>query len=175
MKDIRPFEGIITEQVSEKVGDQTRLSILSWKAELEIGKVTNSVVVRPNRVVPIQEAESHSHEITGIAAEQFHIYEYADQLILLHNNTLAPGGVKTEEVIPGTSKYLMVKSMFRRAPREGECMFTLASALSNDTAKRRGIAKQLVGQFRRITERNDVDTILSDFNTSAPTKAERQS
>ena len=39
--------------------------------------------------------------------------------------------------------------------------------LSNTTAKRREIAKQFLGQFRRITGRNDVDIIGGDFNISA--------
>ena len=41
MKDTRPFEGIIPEQVS----DQTGLSILSCNAGFKRGEVTNSVVV----------------------------------------------------------------------------------------------------------------------------------
>ena len=125
-------------------------------------------------VILLKGAESHSHEITEIAAEQFHIYQGADQLILVHKSTFEPGGVKTEEVSPGTSKqdsWIEIthgQSTFRRAPREGKYTHTPASVhLSNSTAKRRGIAKLLVGHFREITERNNVDTNGGDLNTSA--------
>ena len=59
MKDMRPFEGIITEQVSDQLSDQTRLSILSRNARLKRGKVTNNAVDSYN-VILLQEAESHS-------------------------------------------------------------------------------------------------------------------
>ena len=68
-------------------------------------------------------------------------------------NTFGPGSGMLEGVIPGTSKqhsfglkYLMAWSMLTRAPRQGQMTFTPASVhLSNTTAKRRGIAKQLLG------------------------------
>ena len=57
MKDIRRFEGIVTEQSSDKLQDQARFSILSCNAGVKRGKVTNSVVgsfcftsMRPQRV-----------------------------------------------------------------------------------------------------------------------------
>ena len=52
----------------------------------------------------LQEAETHFQEIANIAAQQFDIYQGADQLILFPKHTFEPGGVKTEDVIPGTSK-----------------------------------------------------------------------
>ena len=100
MKDIRPFEEIFVKQASDRLSDQTRLSIMSRNAGLKRGKVTNCVV----DVVLLQEAESHFHEIAENAAEQFHMYHGADQLILFHNNTFDPGGVETEGKIPGPSK-----------------------------------------------------------------------
>ena len=83
--------------------------------------------------------------------------------------------MKTEEVIPGTSKqdsfglkYLMVRSMFRRPPKQGNCTYTVVSAyLSITTVKRRDIAKQLLGQLWKVTERNNADIIAGDFNTWA--------
>ena len=64
-KDIRPFEGIITDQVSDGLSVQTRLPILNWNAGLQRGKVTNSVV-GPHHVILLQEAESHFHEIAAV-------------------------------------------------------------------------------------------------------------
>ena len=55
-------------------------------------------------MILLQEAEWHFQEIVTIAAQQFHMYQGADQLIPSHKNTVELGGVKTEEVIPGTSK-----------------------------------------------------------------------
>ena len=71
--------------------------------------------VSPRGSVPT-EAESHFQEIATTAEQQFHVHQGADQLILFHKNTFEPDGVKTVEVIPGTStqvsfglKYLMVR------------------------------------------------------------------
>ena len=62
----------------------------------------------------------------------------------------------------------MVRSMFRRPPKQGNCTHTVVSAyLSITTAKRRGIAKQLLGQLCKVTERNNADIIAGDFNTWA--------
>ena len=80
-----------------------------------------------------------------MVAQKFHIYWGSDQLILVHQKTFEHGGVKIEEVIPGTSKqdsfglkYLMVRSMFRRPPKQGDCMYTVVSAyLSITTESRR--------------------------------------
>ena len=61
-------------------------------------------VVGSCHVILLQEAESHFHEIEAIAAEQFHIYQGADQLTMFHKNTFELGGVKTDGETPGTSK-----------------------------------------------------------------------
>ena len=54
-------------------------------------------------VTPLEEAESHFHEIVKKLRNKFHNLSHsANQLILFHKNTFEPG-VKTEEVIPGTS------------------------------------------------------------------------
>ena len=71
MKDTRPFEGIIPEQVS----DQTGLSILSCNAGFKRGEVI---------VILLQAAKSHFHEIADTAAEQFHVYQGPDQHMLFH-------------------------------------------------------------------------------------------
>ena len=52
-------------------------------------------MVESHHVILLQEAKSHFHEIPEIAAEQFHTYQDADQLILYHNNTFELDGVKT--------------------------------------------------------------------------------
>ena len=91
---------------------------------------------------------------------------------MFHKNTFELGGVKAEGEIPGTSKQysvdLTVRSTFRRAPRQVSCTHTPASVHQrNTTAKRPGIAKQLLGQISEVTERKDADIIGGDFNTSA--------
>ena len=43
MKDIRPFEEIIAEQVSDRLSDQTCLSILSWNAGLKREAIQQTV------------------------------------------------------------------------------------------------------------------------------------
>ena len=102
MKDIRPFEGTKAEQASDRLRDHTRLSILNWNAGLQRGNVTNRVVAS-HHVILLRDAESHFLEMAEIAAEQINIHHGADQLILFHRNTSEFGGVKTEEVVPGTS------------------------------------------------------------------------
>ena len=53
-------------------------------------------------------------------------------------------------------------------PKNGERTYTSVSAhLSNTTAKRRGLAEQLLGELREGTERNDADIIGGDFNMLA--------
>ena len=175
MADMRPFEGMISEQESDRLKDQTGLSVLSWNAGLRRGKVTTSLV-GSFHVILLQEAVSHLDEATKIDPEQFHVYHGADQLILSYKNTFDLGIVKTDKVILGTSnqdtfglKYVMVRSLFSRPPKHGTCTYTPASVhLSNTTGKRRGVARSLVGQFRDTAERNDVDIIIgTDFNMSA--------
>ena len=137
---------------------------------LKRGRVTNSVV-ESHHVILLQEAKSHFHEIPEIAAEQFHTYQDADQLILYHNNTFElewredPGSSNQDSI---GLKCLMVRSRFRSTPKNGKDRYTLASVhLSNTTAKRRGVAQTLLGQFRDHAELNHVDIIGSDFNMSA--------
>ena len=118
-------------------------------------------------MILFQEAESHFDD-TNIATEQFHVYQGADQLIVLRKSTFEPDVSKTEEVIPDMSKqgsfglkYLIVRSMFRRTPKHGQVLVTHPPLfhVSNTTAKRRGMPKMLSGQFRENTELNDVDII----------------
>ena len=93
----------------------------------------------------------------------------------VHKYMFEPAGVKIKGKIKGTSKqysfglmHLKIRSMLRRAPRQGKLTYTPASVhLRNTTAKRRGIAKALLGQFKENAELNLVDIIGSDFNTSA--------
>ena len=71
-------------------------------------------------------------------------------------------------------KYLMVRSMFRRPPKHVDCTCTAVSAHpSNTTAKRRDIAKPLLGLLSKVTGRNNADIIAGDFNTSAYRKTRK--
>ena len=82
-------------------------------------------------MIPLQEAESHFHEITEIATEQFHIYLGADHVIVFHKYVRAwwcedqrsdPGHLKGGhfwlEILDG-------QPTCRRVPREGKCTYTL--------------------------------------------------
>ena len=81
MKDARPFEGIVSDKSSSELSEQERLSILSWNAGPQRGKVANSMV-GSFHVITVQEAETDHHEIITNGGQQFHIYQGADQLIL---------------------------------------------------------------------------------------------
>ena len=126
-------------------------------------------------MIMIQEAETHYHEIITGVEQQFHIYQGAGQLTLYNKSTFEPDGVKIQEEIQGTSmydsfglKYFRFKAGFRRPPKEGNSTYTAVSAyLSNTIAKRRDVAKQLLGQLRKVALENDADIIAGDFNSSA--------
>ena len=61
-----------------------------------------------------------------------------------------------------------MKSKFRRTLRQGKCTSTPASLhLSNTTAKRKGIARSLLGEAREVAEMNCVDIIGGDFSMAA--------
>ena len=166
MKDMRLFDGIITEQASGRQMDQTRLSFLGWIAGLTRGKLTN-IAVGSYHVIRLQESVSLIDEVTQIATKEFHNYHGADQLIWFRKYNFEPGGVMTKTAISGTSnqetfglKFLMIRSMFRRTPKHGKSTYTRASAqMSNTTAKRRGVARSLLGHFKETAELNDVDNI----------------
>ena len=152
-----------------------------WNAGFKRGKVTNGVVCS-NHEILLQEAESHFHEITEIAAEQFHFWQGADQLILFHKIPFEPGcedrrgdpghvkqyPCETEEVIPGTSSQLFrleildgqVHVQEGAQGRDKHIHTHLRSIEQHD----RNIAKQFLDQFKEITERNDVDIIGGYFN-----------
>ena len=116
-------------------------------------------MVGPSTWSVVQETETHCHEIARNAEQLFHIYQGADQLILCHKNIFGPGGVKDHEEVRGTwmqdssgLKHLVVKSKLRRPRKEGTSTYAAASAhLSNSTAKKRDVAKQLLsaGKLRR--------------------------
>ena len=174
VKDARPFEGILTDKNSSELGGQKPLSVSSWNAGPNRGDVISSMV-GSFHVIMVQEAETHYHEIITGAEQQFHIYQGAGQLILYNKSTFESEGVKIQEEIHGTSiydsfglKYFLFKARFRRPPKEGNSTYTAVSAyLSNTTAKRRDVAKQLLGQFRKVAVENDADIIAGDFKSSA--------
>ena len=101
-------------------------------------------------VIRLQESKSHTEEIIN----RFSTFP------LFHRKTSKPGGVKTDIGIRSTSNVdtfggsrLLVKSMFRRTPRQGKCTSTPASVhSSNTTAKRKGIARSLLGEVREVAE-----------------------
>ena len=170
MKDIRTFEGIISELASDRLKHQPHLSILSRIAGLRRGKITN-FVVGSYHLILFQETHT-SMRSQKIATEQCRVQQGADQLILVRTNTFELHSVKTARVIPGTSnqdsfglKYFMVRSRFIGTPKNGKS--THAAHLSNTTAKGWGIANMLLGQFKETAELNDADIIGSDFNMSA--------
>ena len=110
-----------------------------------------------------------------VRRSNFHIYQGANLLILFQENTFEPDGAKIQEEIPGSSTHdafgltcLLMKSRFRRPPWNGNSTYTAFSPhLSNTTSKRRHVAKELLSQLKKGTEKNDADIIADDFNTSA--------
>ena len=163
MKDTRPFDGIVSAKSSDELCDQTRLSILSLNAGPKGGQVDNSVV-GSFHVILVQEAESHCREIVTRTEQQLHVYQGADQLILFHKNTFEPEGAKIQEEILGTSKhdsfglkYLLVRSKIQEAAQAWR-QHVRSRLLSNTTAKRRDVSKQLLGQLRTVIIAGDVNT-----------------
>ena len=62
----------------------------------------------------------------------------------------------------------MVKSRFRRWPKEESSTYPAVSAHpSNTTAKRRDVAKQQLGQLRKVAGKNHADVLAGDFHSSA--------
>ena len=163
MKDTRPFEGIMAEQASDGLRDQTRHSIPSWDAGLQRDKVTRSVVGSCH-VILLHVTESHCHELTEIAAEKYSTSTRSTaQLIMFHKNTFEPGGVETEGVIQGTSK---------------QCSFGPEALHGQLCAHEGALARKMHVHTRLCSpEQHDrkeainctkaVDIIGSDFNTSA--------
>ena len=87
-------------------------------------------------------------------------------------STFEPDGVKTEGVIPDTSKqysfgleYLFVKSRFRRLPKlvNGRCT-AVSAHLSKTAAKSRDVAQQMLGKLWKVAENNKADIITGDFD-----------
>ena len=122
MKEVSPFRETVTSECSSQLNEQWRLSILSWNAGPKRGEVTGSIT-GAFHVIMVQEAGTHYSDIAKDAGQQFHVCRGADQLILCQKKTFEPGGVKSCEEIPGTSKPdsfglkdFIVKAKFRRPP-----------------------------------------------------------
>ena len=90
-------------------------------------------------------------------------------------STFEPEGVENQDARSRArrSKYsfdlknLVVKSRFRRWRKEGRSTYTAVSAhLSNTSAKRRDVTKQLSDQRRKVAEKNLADIIAGDCNTA---------
>ena len=151
----KPVRGDRRRQEQQRAERQKRLAILSWNAGPKRGKTANCVVGSFHMIL-VQEAETHCHDIVTRAKQQFHIHQGADQVILC-NNTFEPESARIQEEILGTSKqdscglrYLLAKSRFERWPKQGGSTYTAVSAhLSNTSAKRRDVAKQLMDQLRK--------------------------
>ena len=131
MKDMRFFDRIVSEKVSEKVSDKGRLFQLERKVE---ERKSGALRYWAFHVIRLQESESHTEEIIN----RFRT------VLLFHRNTSKPGcGIlSTSNGDPFGKSRLLVKLMFRRTPSQGKCTGTSASVhLSNTTTKRKGIAQ----------------------------------
>ena len=119
-------------------------------------------------VIMVQEAQTHYHEIITSADQQFHIYQGAGQLIFYNKDLEFVGEDPRRNPGHVDVRLLRPKTSFRRPPKEGNRTYTAVSAyLSNTTAKRRDVAKQLLGQFTKVAVENDADIIAGDFKSSA--------
>ena len=64
-------------------------------------------------------------------------------------------------------EYLLVKSKLRRSKEGASTCLFVSARLINTAAKRRDVAKHLLGQLRRIVENNSADFIAGAFNSAA--------
>ena len=78
--------GTVSAKSSGELSDQKRLSILSWNAGPKRRKVANGAVgaVGSFHVIPVQEAESHFHEIVASTEQQFHVQQVAHPVSQKH-------------------------------------------------------------------------------------------
>ena len=114
-------------------------------------------------MILIQEAETHESELRKSAEQQFNNTLGADQLIQRNKSTFEPneGKIQKPEVPRGEGE-------FQEAPKQDINTLTVVSThLSNTTAKRRDVAKGLMGQLRKVAEENCADIMAGDFNSSA--------
>ena len=172
-----PFEGIVSDKSSSELSDQKRIPILSWNVG-PMRETAADSVEGSFHVIMVHLAETVCHEIITNAEQRFHIYHCADHLILFHKSTFEPEGVKIPEEIPGTLKqdsfgrrYLLVKSRFRRRPKEGSSTCTAVSAHpSNTTANVRDVAKLRLGWLRKVAEKK----LQTSLQVTSHTAADRE-
>ena len=125
MKDIRPSEGIIGEQASDGLSDQTRLLLLSC----DTGNGPRRGTVKRSQ----KQLRTSSTSATAPISSSCEL-----------------GGVKTGG---GRSNLQTARANTAVSPH-----------MSNPTAERRDIAKQVLDQLRKVTERSTADIIACDFN-----------
>ena len=97
MKNVRPFNGIISEQAS----DQAERSSASHNPELKCGTGEERSDEQRGGLFPRDSTPRSRVALPrecNIATEQFHKNHAAGQLNLFHTNTVEPGGVMAEKV-----------------------------------------------------------------------------
>ena len=160
----------MTDEVSDLLDAQYRLSLLQWNAGTARRQPTQLVTAMCGafNVVLLQEAADHVPHFP----DQFNTYTDGDNLaILLNKDTFLPDADKYAIVEESTSKKtwgltaLVVRGYLRRPPTGAPKTVTVCSVhLHNVVAKKRGVAASLLQRLYAHMKMLDVDFIGGDFN-----------
>ena len=163
------YEGAMTDDVSDLLHAQYRLSLLQWNAGAASRQPTRLVAAMCGafNAVLLQEAHDHVPQIS----DQFNTYSDDGGLaILLYKDMFLPGGVKypiIEEPISKTTwglKALVICGHLRRPPDAPEMVTFCSVHLHNVIAKRRDAATSLLQRLYVHMKLFDVEFVGGDFN-----------
>ena len=163
----------MTDEVSDLLHAQYRLSLLQWNAGTARRQPTQLVTAMCGafNVVLLQEGADHVPHVS----DQFTTYTDGDNLaILLNKDTFLPGAIKypiSEESTSKTTwglKALVVRGHLRRLPIGASKTITLCTVhLHNVVAKKRDAATALLQRLHLHMQRLEVEFIGGDFNRAA--------
>ena len=164
------FEGVMTDDVSDLLHAQYRLSLLQCNAGAARRQPTQLVTAMCGafNAVLLQEAGDHVPHIS----DQFHTYsDEKDLAILLNKDKFLPNAVKYPIIEESTSRTtwgltaLIVCGHLRRPPAGAPKTVTFCSVhLHNVVAKKRDAATSLLQRLYAHMKLFDVDFVGGDFN-----------
>ena len=160
----------MTDDVSDLLHAQYRLSLLKWNAGAARRQATQLVTVMCGafNAVLLQEAHDHVPHIS----DQFNTYpDDGDLVILLNKDTFLPDAVKCPIIEESTSKTtwglkaLVICGHLRRPPAGGPKTVTFCTVhLHNVVAKKRDAATSLLQRLYAHMKLLEVDIVGGDFN-----------
>ena len=163
-------EGLMTDDVSDLLYAQYRLSLLQWNAGTARRQPTQLVtaICGAFNAVLLQEAADHVPHVS----DQFDTYTDGDNMaILLNKDTFLPKAGKYPIAEESTSKNtwgltaLVVRGHLRRPPIGAPKTITVCSVhLHNVVAKKRGAATSLLQRLYAHMNLLEVDFVGGDFN-----------